>query len=71
MTHGDLYQSEAPAGGSWLLNNHPDFPFVIWRKDGLIIHFKLKLKNNNAPDNTYKGMKLITVENFSSFVHIG
>lgn len=62
-THGDFHQSGAPAGGSWLLNNHPDFSFVIWRKNGLIIHFELELKNNNALDNTFRGVKLIITQN--------
>lgn len=71
MTHGDFHQSGKPDGGSWLLNNHPNFSFVIWRIDGLIIHFELELKNNNALANTFRGVKLISTEKFSSFVQIG
>lgn len=56
-THGDFHQSGAPAGGSWLLNNHPDFSFVIWKKRWINNTFELELKNNNALDNTFRGAK--------------
>lgn len=73
-THGDFHQPEVPAGGAWLLNNHPDFLFSSSEKR-LMVHLKLDFISNNdehnAVDNSYRGVRLIITENFSSSLQIG